>query len=382
MTISLNKALWAVFLLLTFTAANAARVDSRKSTAVFYGPNLPTDVLSQFSRIIVEADNVKRHELDELRANGGDVFAYLSVGEVSPTRKWFDKIQPSWVLGDNRVWDSKVMDLHSPGWQKFMMESIVDPLWEAGYRGLFLDTMDSFKLFAKNERQEREQVQALVSLLQAIHKRYPEMRFIANRGFEVLPSIGYLLEAVAAESLFESWDNGLKVYRETKSEDQDWLLDQLHQVKAKLPVDIIIIDYVEPQKRDKAEKVASRITKEGFIPWISIPALDMVGVGDFQPQLKTYLLLTDSKTESHHPLELNKYSRLQRDLAADGLKLEVHDIQSGMPTGHLIGRYLGIITAQPFNEQFSIYQNWLRRQQHEGINIQVLNADAAIPSGS
>jgi len=381
-TKSINKAFLAVFLLLSFTAASAARVDARKSTAVYYGPNLPTDVLSQYSRIIVEADNVKKHELDELRANGGDVFAYLSVGEVSPTRKWFDQIQPSWVLGDNRVWDSKVMDLNSAGWQKFMMESIVDPLWEAGYRGLFLDTMDSFKLFAKNERQERQQIQALVSLLQAVHKRYPDMRFIANRGFEVLPSIGHLLEAVAAESLFESWDNGLKVYRETKSEDQSWLLNQLHQVKAKLPVDIIIIDYVEPQKRARAEKVAKRITNEGFIPWISIPALDMVGVSDFQPELKTYLLLTDSKTESHRPLELDQYKRLQRDLAADGLRLETHDIQSGMPIGHLIGRYLGIVTAQPFDKQFSIYKNWLRRQQQEGISIQALNAAAAISSGS
>jgi len=381
-TKSINNALWALFLVLTVTAASVVRADARKSTAVFYGPNLPTDVLSQFSRIIVEADNVKKHELNELRANGGDVFAYLSVGEVSPTRKWFDQIQPSWVLGDNRVWDSKVMDLDSAGWQGFMMESIVDPLWEAGYRGLFLDTMDSFKLFAKDERQEKQQIQALASLLQTIHRRYPEMRFIANRGFEVLPSIGHLLEAVAAESLFSSWDNGLKVYSETKKADQEWLLNQLNQVKEKLPVDIIIIDYVEPQKRDKAEKVASRIIDEGFIPWISIPALDMVGVGDFKPELKTYLLLTDSKTESHRPLELERYKKLQRHLASDGLNLDVHDIQSGMPVGHLIGRYIGIITAQPFDQQFSIYQNWLRRQQQEGINIQVLNAAAAIPKGS
>lgn len=382
MTKSFKKALWAAFLLLTFTAASAARLDARKSTAVYYGPNLPTDVLSQYSRIIVEADNVKEHELNELRDNGGDVFAYLSVGEVSPTRKWFDQIQPSWVLGDNRVWDSKVMDLKSAGWQKFMIESIVDPLWEAGYRGLFLDTMDSFKLFAKNEQQEREQTQALTSLLQVIHKRYPEMRFIANRGFEVLPSIGHLLEAVAAESLFASWDNGLKVYRDTKKEDQEWLLSQLHKIKKQLPVDIIIIDYSQPKKRNKAQQVANRISKEGFIPWISIPALDMVGVSDFQPELKTYLLLTDSKTEGHRPFEIEKYKKLQRNLAADGLKLKAHDIQSGMPTGHLIGRYIGIVTAQPFDKQFSIYQNWLKRQQHEGITIQALTTAAKIPSGS
>ena len=381
MTSVLNKAFWAIFLLLSFSIATAARMDARKSTAVFYGPNLPTDVLSQYSRIIVEADNVKQHELKELRASGGDVFAYLSVGEVSPTRKWFDKINQKWVLGDNRVWDSKVMDLSSPDWQEFIIKDIVDPLWKAGYSGLFLDTMDSFKLFASNDAQQKKQIESLASLLQTIHKRYPEMRFIANRGFEVLPSIGHLLEAVAAESLFASWDNGLKVYKETKADDQAWLLNQLRTVKDKLPVDIIIIDYLEPNKRENAKKLAQRITDEGFIPWISTPALDMVGVSSFEPQLKTFLLLTDSKKDTHHPLDLEKYQILKRNLEADGLRLKVHDIQSGMPTGHLIGRYLGIVTAQPFKQQFAIYQNWLRRQQHEGINIQVLSPDAAIPKG-
>ena len=367
-----------VFLFLTVTQVSAAKIDANKSTAVFYGPNLPTDVLSQYSRIIVEADNVKPLELDALRVSGGDVFAYFSIGEVSPTRKWFSSIQQEWVLGDNRVWDSKVMDLASQGWQDFLIETIVDPLWEAGYRWLFIDTMDSFKLFAESEGQRIKQTEALAVLLQRIHKRYPKMRLIANRGFEVLPSIGHLLEAVAAESLFASWDNGLKVYRETKKDDQEWLLNELHKIKKALPVDIIIIDYIEPHKRKEAEAVANRIASEGFIPWISIPALDMVGVSDFQPKLKTFLLLTDSKTETHRPLQLSKYQSIQRKLSLKGLSLDVHDIQLGLPTGHLIGRYRGIVTAQPFKNQFSIYKNWLRRQQHEGVKIYPMNTQAAL----
>ncbi|PID45501.1 MAG: hypothetical protein CSB47_08255 [Proteobacteria bacterium] len=378
----LNRGLWTVLLLLTFSVAGAAaHMDADKSTAVFYGPNLPTDVLSQYGRIIVEADNVKPHELKALHAKGGDVFAYLSVGEVSPTRKWFKQIQPEWVLGDNRVWDSKVMDLNSPGWQKFVIETIVDPLWQAGYNGLFLDTMDSFKLFASSDALQQKQINALDNLLQTIHKRYPKMRFIANRGFEVLPTIGHLLEAVAAESLFASWDNSLKVYKETTREDMSWLLKQLKDIQRKLSIDIIIIDYMDPSRRDDAKKLASRIVDEGFIPWISIPSLDMVGVSQFEPELKTFLLLTDSKTESHYPLELGKYQTLKRDLEANGQKLQVHDIQSGMPPGHLTGRYLGIITALPFQKQFAIYQNWLRRQQSEGITIRALSAEAAIPKG-
>lgn len=374
----INRSVWSLFLLLTLTSVSAAKVDARKSTAVFYGPNLPTDVLSQYSRIIVEADNVKPKELAALRANGGDVFAYFSIGEVSPTRKWFGRIQPGWVLGDNRVWDSKVMDLASPGWQSFLIKTIVDPLWKSGYRGLFIDTMDSFKLFANSDAERQKQTKALSTLMQRIHERYPDMRFIANRGFEVLPSIGHLLEAVAAESLFASWDNGLKIYKETDQDDQAWLLKELHKIKKKLPVDIIIIDYMEPNKRQEAQEVATRITREGFIPWISIPALDMVGVSSFKPKLKTFLLLTDSKTDTHRPLQFSKYQSMQQKLAKKGLLLDVHDIQLGLPTGHLIGRYLGIITAQPYEEKFAIYKNWLRRQQLEGIRVYPMNPQAAL----
>ena len=378
MTRYISSFVWALVLLTTLTSLSFAKLDSRKSTAVFYGPNLPTDVLAQYSRIIVEADNVKTHELDALRADGGDVFAYFSIGEVSPTRKWFRNIQPSWVLGDNRVWDSKVMDLTSPGWQEFLLKSIVDPLWEAGYRGLFIDTMDSFKLFANSDAQRQSQTKALAVLLKKINQRYPEMRLIANRGFEVLPLIGHMLEAVAAESLFASWDNGLKVYSETKKDDQEWLLQELHKIKKKLPVDIIIIDYMEPRERQRAQAVANRISREGFIPWISIPALDMVGVSQFKPKLRKFLLLTDSKTETHRPLELNKYKSMQNKLARKGLLLDVHDIQLGLPQGHLIGRYRGIVTAQPYKKQFAIYKNWLRRQQLEGIKIYPMNPQAAL----
>lgn len=377
MTRNVISIVWAL-ILITLTPLSFAKLDSRKSTAVFYGANLPTDVLAQYGRIVVEADNVKPQELDTLRSKGGDVFAYFSIGEVSPTRKWFSSIQPNWVLGDNHIWDSKVMDLTSLGWQDFLLESIVDPLWKAGYRGLFIDTMDSFKLFANSDSQLKSQTKALADLLRKINQRYPEMRLIANRGFEVLPSIGHLLEAVAAESLFASWDNGLKIFKETKKDDQEWLLKELHKIKKKLTVDIIIIDYMKPNERKKAQTVADRIAREGFIPWISIPALDMVGVSQFKPKLRKFLLLTDSKTETHRPLELNKYKSIQNKLAKKGLVVDVHDIQLGLPQGHLIGRYRGIITAQPYKKKFAIYKNWLRRQQLEGVKIYPMNSQAAI----
>jgi uncharacterized protein (TIGR01370 family) len=340
-----------------------------KSTAVFYGANLPTDILSQYKRIIVEPDNVKPDELLALRANNSGVFAYVSIGEVNPSRKWFKKIKADWVLGDNKVWDSKVMDLASSGWQDFLVDTVVAPLWKAGYRGLFLDTMDSFYIFAKNKQQQEIQTKALTQLMQKIHKRYPEMRFISNRGFEVLPSIGKQLEAVVAESLYASWDNGKKIYQDTPENDQKWLLNKLNKIKKELSIDVIIIDYAEPANRTHAKDIADKIAQQGFIPWVSIPSLDLAGVGSIKPTLDNYLLLTDSKTDGHTPLKLKKYQQLIEMLKKKDKNLKVHDIQLGLPLGHMSGRYIGLINTLPAQKQSKAYKAWLVKQKQEGMPI-------------
>ena len=358
----------------TVDTAILSSIKPEKSTAVFYGTNLPSEILSQYGRIIVEPDNVKKEELKALTSRGSQVYAYVSIGEISPTRKWFSKIKKEWILGENKVWDSKVMDLTSQGWQDFLVDSIVKPLWDAGYRGLFLDTMDSFYLYAKNEEQRKAQADALVKLLKRIHKKYPEIHFISNRGFEVISSIGDQLEAVLAESLFSSWDNVKKVYKETSKNDQEWLINKLNDIKKKLSIDIIVIDYMSPSEPNKMSRLATKIAQEGFIPWVSIASLDIVGRGSLQIQPDTHLLLIDSATKTNVTSLAKKYKNYFTELKTKGEKIKVHDIQSGLPIGHMVRRYINILTALPFKKQSNAYKKWIKEQIEEGANIIPLSA--------
>lgn len=353
-------------------------IPANKSTAIFYGTNLPTDILSQYSRIIVESDNVKPEELKALKSKGSYVYAYVSIGEVSPTRKWFKKIKKKWILGDNKVWDSKVMDLASPGWQDFILNSVVTPLWKKGYRGLFLDTMDSFYLFAKDEKQRKQQADALVELLKKIHQRYPDMRFISNRGFEVVSSIGDQLEAVLAESLFASWDNVKKVYKETSENDQEWLINKLNSIKKELAIDIIIIDYADPSDSKKMRELAVKIAKEGFIPWISIVSLDIAGLGSLDINSDTHLILTNSITNFKNSSLKNKYKTFFNKIKDKNEKIKTHNIKSGFPIAHTTRRFISIMTALPFNKQSDAYKKWLKKQIEEGTKFIPLTKDAKI----
>ena len=68
-----------------------------KSTAIFYASQPPVELLGQYQRVVVEPDNITAQELAALHAKGAKVFAYLSIGEVNSTRKWYKQVDPDWI---------------------------------------------------------------------------------------------------------------------------------------------------------------------------------------------------------------------------------------------------------------------------------------------
>ena len=349
------------------------------STAVFYAADLPLDLLGQFQRVIVEADNVKPAELQALHQQGAKVLAYLSIGEIAPSRRWYKQIKPSWVLGKNRVWDSEIMDITNPNWQQFIVEELVTPLVKQGYDGFFLDTLDSFQILAKTDESRNKQAQALVTLLQSVRTKYPNIQLVANRGFELMPQIAPLLDAVLAESLYAAWDNAHQTFKPSTATDTDWLLQKLHSIQQNFGLEIIVLDYLSPTQHAEALRLAQRIREQGFVPWISTAPLNTMGVGMVDITPKTFLLLFDSVQDAHNPNANKQYDAAQQALHERGYQARLHDVQSGLPNASLIGRYAGILTATPFTTQSKTYQSWLLQQQNEGMLITGLRTEANIP---
>ena len=346
-----------------------------KSTAIFYASQPPVELLGQYQRVVVEPDNITAQELAALHAKGAKVFAYLSIGEVNSTRKWYKQVDPDWILGRNNVWDSEVMDLAKPGWQNFVIKQLVAPLADKGYDGLFLDTMDSFHIYATNQAARDRQAQALASLLQTIRKTYPNIHLIANRGFEVMSTVAPQLEAVAAESLFASWDNARKTFRTVKLEDTKWLMEKLTSLKRDYGLDIIVIDYLPIAHREDARTLAKKIQDLGFVPWVTKPELDGMGVGLIEPKPQEALVVFDSKLQGQQPLNLPMYQQLQDTLQKQGLQVKMHDIQLGVPREVVVGRYASIYMGIPEEQQTAASKAWFKSLQAEGITAVVVNKE-------
>ncbi len=244
--------------------------------AVFYGANPPWEELRAFDVVVVESLHVRN---PKAHANGRtQLFAYVSVGEADSNRAYRKDIPAAWKLGQNSGWGSVVLDQAQPEWPAFFVERVIKPLWDAGYRGFFLDTLDSYKIFAKTEADRAREEAGLVEVIRELKRRYPKARLIFNRGFEILPQVHQDVFAVAVESLFQGWDPSKKAYRPVPPADREWLLGQLNRVKQEYGLPVLSIDYVPPSKPDLARETAAKIRELGFIPWVSNPALNVLGV--------------------------------------------------------------------------------------------------------
>jgi uncharacterized protein (TIGR01370 family) len=262
-----------LFLALALVFGSAMAQAQPPSTAFFYGAPVPVEQLSRYKRVVVEADNLGSPA--RLAARGATVFAYVSVGEAEGWRASTRALDDSLFDGANSAWGSRVADLTHPGWTTFLLETRMAGLWKQGYRGFFLDTLDSYQLTAKDAAARLRQERALVALIEAIHQRFPGVQLLLNRGFEVLPKVSGLVVGVAAESLFQSWDPKAGAYTVVDEPSREWLLARLREVQ-RFGLPVTVIDYVARKDSALARATARRITDAGFAAWVATPQLDSI----------------------------------------------------------------------------------------------------------
>jgi polysaccharide biosynthesis protein PelA len=257
-----------------------------------YSSTPPMDLLKIFDVVVVDPNS----KLSPQQYPQTQVFAYISVGEITPDSKITKNIPASWVIAKNQIWKTKVLDQSNPAWQDFFIHQIFEPLWQKGYRGFFLDTLDSYQLGTKTKTSQQKQINGLVTLIQTIKQKYPDAKLILNRGFELLPQIHTQVFAVAAESLFSGWNQTTKTYEPIKPDARNWLLNQF-KIAQKYDLPTISIDYVSPNNRQKTLKVAKQIKNLNIIPYVADGDLQTVGISTIQTIPRKIIALYN-KTEN------------------------------------------------------------------------------------
>lgn len=342
------------------------------AVALFYGPKPPFNELKAFDVVVVDPDNPGVDPAHYRRADS-ELFAYVSVGEVRKEKPYYARMPSDWMPARNSDWGSQLIDQTSAGWPQFFADQVIAPLWAKGYRGFFLDTLDSYQRLAHTPEERAHQEAGLIEVIRELKRRWPSARLIFNRGFEVLPVLHQQVWMVAAESLYRSWDVRRQQFIEVSEADRNWLLGQLHRVQKDYRLPVLVIDYVAARQRQLARSTATRIRAAGFIPYVTTPNLDILGVGNVEVLPRKVLVIYDP----HEAPELD-YSDVQRYLGAPlaylGLVPEYHALGEPLPDYPLMGTYAGIVTWFSNDDAGGAgYASWLLHQVDEGLPLAVFD---------
>ncbi len=357
-------------LLMVFATITSARAGN-PTLAFHYGAHPPYTSLMAFDRVVLEPAHVLAPDLKALVDARVEPYAYLSVGEAHTSRPWFVQIKDEWKLDRRTAWGGVVLDPLSEGWRA-MLTAQAEELWQRGFRGLFLDTLDSYEgvLALASERTKR--AQAVNTWMQDLHKRLPLCKLILNRGFGLFPEAAKHATAMVAESLFAGYDPARDRYVDVSEADRTWLISACQKIQDRHGIPVTIIDYVAPENRVRSRDVAKKITALGFSPWVADGKLERLGMGEIEVVPRRILLVYDSQEAKLVDAPVHRLLALPVEHL--GFAVDYLDATGPLPQGHLGDEYAGIVTwlADGGLPAPHVYRAWLMRQIAEGVKVAML----------
>ena len=155
-----------LFLISTPTFAN-----SLQRVAFYYGNTVPVDALHAYQIVVV--DPHANFSPKKFNTAHSKAFAYVSLGEVNRKSRYWKSIKKRWILGRNRAWNSAIINQDNPHWRQYFINHIITPLWQHGYHGFFIDTLDSYRLVTTSQKSRAAQVAGMLQTIKQIKRRYP-----------------------------------------------------------------------------------------------------------------------------------------------------------------------------------------------------------------
>lgn len=340
-----------------------------QSVAFWYAPHPPYSELAQFDWSVLEPSHVQAKDVAFLRAQGNQPFAYLSIGEFdgdlavvtgSASNSGASAVQ-------NKAWGSQVMHLSSPEWRAYLLRRAGE-LREAGYAGLFLDTLDSFQLLPAAEHETQRA--ALRDFLSELKRQEPDLKLFFNRGFEVLPELPGVAAAVAVESIHAGWDAQRRTYRVVPQADRDWLDGHLQPLRDK-GIPLVAIEYLPPDRRNEAPALVARLVSEGFVPYVTVPNLDYLGVSTIDVQPRRIAMIFDPREGTLYQNPGHMY--VGGLLEYLGYRVDYFEADH-LPNRPMSGLYAGVVvwmTSGP-PENALVFNQWLSARADEHVPLALL----------
>ncbi len=281
-------------ILAIFSFSPRTQWDSVRTYVCYYGKDRLADI-SKFDVAIMEPRNYTDDEIKTLSDSGVWVIGYVSLGESDQLHKGDGRGPGGYASfyfdddGDgmpdmNKNWHSYYVNPASELWHRHVITRI-KKLKKQGVAGIFMDTIDNADL-------KPEFHYAMIELIKEIRDSFPNMKFVANRGFSILEDIAPYIDGMMWEDFSTGgYDFKNNRYLEPDSEFLAWTgyfaVNFINRLRKKHNFLVFALDYAEPSDTERINFFYNRACSYGFIPYVSTIYLDSIFHHDIKCEPET-----------------------------------------------------------------------------------------------
>lgn len=211
-------------------------------------------------------------------AGGPLLIGYVSLGEIEKSRPYADEAREAGLLSQhNPNWpNANYVDLRDEHWHRLVIDRIIPPLLERGFDGIFFDTLDNAETMeAADPVAGAGMVAGATRLVRAIRAAFPQALLVMNRGYALLPNVADAIDVLLGEAMASHWNFAAKRYELRSDADWQWQAERLRGARAVNPqLRLLTLDYWDPEDRATVSALYARERAAGFLPYVSILALD------------------------------------------------------------------------------------------------------------
>lgn len=121
---------------------------------------------------------------------------------------------------------------------------------------------------------------AAADLVTSIRRRYPQIRIMLNRAYELLPLVERDIDYVLGESVFTDYDFATKRYGIVPRELYLQQVRLLKAAQARRPaLQVFTLDYWNPTDEPGIARIYAEQRQNGFSPYVSTIELDRIVPG-------------------------------------------------------------------------------------------------------
>lgn len=211
---------------------------------VFLSYEYDLERLSAYDTVVIDAQYYEKESIESFKQQGHKVYSYINVGSLETFRTYYDEYQ-SLTLGNYEHWDEeRWVDVSSPIWQDFVLETLAPELLEKGIDGYFVDNCDVYYQYP-----DTEMLKGLSVIMEGLKSTGADVIVNGGDAFVEAYTAGGgratdIITGINQESVFTriDWNTG-NLFESTK-DDREYFTDYIEKYSSQ-GIEICLLEYTK-----------------------------------------------------------------------------------------------------------------------------------------